>query len=140
MTHHRLWRAILGGAAFAVVAPLSATPVLAQTMNANSAAFNAGYGRTAGSENSPVNPSMADANGNLVVVNGLLQAGASGSVFANASGAASAFSGVGGSASASAIGNNLNVVVQGNNNTVVVNSTQTNTGTVTATSSTNGNP
>ena len=128
--------------ALASVSGLAAAPSLglAQTMNANSASFNAGYGRTSGSENSPVNPSMADANGNVVVVNGLLQAGASSSAFANASGAATAYSGVGGSASASAIGNSLNVVVQGNNNTVVVTSTQTNTGTVTATTSTNGNP
>jgi holdfast attachment protein HfaA len=38
----------------------------------------------------------------------------------------------------SAIGNLLSVVVDGNNNTVVVNSTQTNTGDITATSSLNG--
>lgn len=134
----------VGCAALAVFA--LATPSLgqAQTMSTNSASFNAGYGRTAGSENRPVDPSMTDINGNLVVVNGLIQGGSSSSVFANAGGVATAFAGVGGSASASAsasaIANNLNVVVQGNNNTVVVNSTQTNTGTVTATSSANGNP
>ena len=140
MWSRRLSRGASARCALVAVATFAPGFGFAQTMNANSASFNAGYGRTAGSENSPVNPSMADANGNLVVVNGLLQAGASSSVFANASGAASAYSGVGGSASASAIGNSLNVVVQGDNNTVVVTSTQTNTGTVTATTSTNGKP
>ena len=109
----------------------------AQSMSANSASFNAGYGRTAGQENRPVDVTLGDANGNVTVVNGLLGASASGSVFAHASGGAmDSASGVGGSASA--IGNNLTVVVQGNNNIVVVTATQTNTGTVTATNTTNG--
>jgi holdfast attachment protein HfaA len=116
----------------------------AQTMFANSASFNAGYGRTAGQENQPVNVDMTDANGNMVVVNGLFQANAS-SMFAGASarlsGAADSFSGAGSiGGSASAIGNNLNVVVQGSDNTVIVQSQQTNTGTVSATASTNGKP
>ncbi|MNT63655.1 hypothetical protein D3C72_2014870 [compost metagenome] len=41
-------------------------------------------------------------------------------------------------AGATAIGNNLNVVVQGNRNTVIVNSTQTNTGNITAGTALNG--
>jgi holdfast attachment protein HfaA len=110
----------------------------AQTMIGNSAALNAGYGRVAGSENSPVNVQMRDASGNLVVQNGMIQAGASGSVFASASGALDAASGVG--ASASAIGNNLTVVTQGDNNTVIVSATQTNTGAVTATTTASGAP
>ena len=111
----------------------------AQAMTTNSAAFNGGYGRTAGAENRAVDPSMTDLNGNTVVINGLIQGGSSSSVFASAGGVASAYSGVGGSASASAIANNLTVVTQGDNNTVVVNSTQINTGAVTATS-TSRNP
>jgi len=118
---------------------------LGQTMNANSASYNAGYGRTAGSENQPVDVQMTDANGNMVVVGGVIQGAAQGSVFANASatfaaagGAGSSATGVASSGSASAIGNNLSVVVQGDNNVVVVNSTQTNTGAVTATTTTNG--
>jgi holdfast attachment protein HfaA len=116
----------------------------AQTMNTNSASFNAGYGRSSGQENQPVNVDMTDANGNLTVINGLFQANSS-SMFAGASarlsGAIDSFSGAGGvGGSASAIGNNLNVVVQGSNNTVIVQSQQTNTGTVTATTSTNGKP
>jgi holdfast attachment protein HfaA len=107
-------------------------------MFANSAAYNAGYGRSTGSENGPVNVSLTDSRGNLEVINGQFQAAASGSVFANAGGAGDSFSGAGGSASA--IGNNLTVVTNGNNNVVIVSSTQTNTGAVTATTTTNGKP
>ena len=112
----------------------------AQTIWTNSASFNAGYGRTSDQENGPVNIQMTDANGNLTVINGMVQNNSS-SIFAqaSASGAADSFSGAGSSGgSASAIGNNLNVVTQGNNNIVIVNSTQTNTGNVIATTTTNG--
>ena len=117
----------------------------AQTINTNSASFNAGFGRTPGQENSPVNVQMTDVNGNLVVVNGQIASAASGSIFASAgavasaSGAVDSFSGAGG-ATASAIGNNLSVVTNGNNNTVIVNSVQSNTGDVTATTNVNGKP
>lgn len=139
----RLWPAI--------AVALAAAPAGAQTLNTNSAAFNAGYGRTAGQENQAVDVGLTDASSNLTVVNGLFEAAGS-SVFAGSSarlsGAASASSGAGASASgagfgggaASAIGNNLNVVVQGSNNTVIVQSEQTNTGDVTANASTNGKP
>ncbi len=124
-----------------LAAALAATASVAdaQTMNASSAAYNAGYGRTAGQENQPVNVQLTDANGNLTVENGVVRNTASGSIFASASaGVETNFSGAGGTASA--IGNNLSVVVQGNYNTVIVNSTQTNTGAVTATTSINGKP
>ena len=109
----------------------------AQTMSASSASYNAGYGRTAGQENQPVNVQLSDTNGNMVVENGLIRNSASGSVFASASaGVETSYSGAGGTASA--IGNNLSVVVDGSYNTVIVNSTQTNTGAVTATTTVNG--
>jgi holdfast attachment protein HfaA len=120
----------------------------AQTINSNSASFNAGFGRTPTEENGPVNVQMTDVNGNLVVVNGQVTSAAAGSIFASAgavasasgmAGAADSFSGAGG-ASASAIGNNLSVVTEGNNNTVIVNSVQTNNGNVTATTNVNGKP
>lgn len=119
-----------------VLALASGGAAQAQSMINNSAALNAGYGRVAGAENSPVNVQMRDASGNLVVQNGMIQAGASGSVFASAraSGALDSATGVG--ANASAIGNNLTVVTQGDNNTVIVSATQTNTGAVTATTTT----
>jgi len=116
----------------------AATTVNAQTMAASAAAYNAGYGRTAGQENQPVNVQLTDANGNMTVENGIIRNSASGSVFASA-GVEANFSGAGGG-SASAIGNNLTVVVEGNYNTVIVNSTQINNGSVTATTVINGKP
>jgi holdfast attachment protein HfaA len=114
-------------------ASLAAGAADAQSMSANSASFNAGYGRVAGSENHPVDVSTRDANGNRVIVDGLILSGEDQSSFSSASGAVDAFAGVGASAGGStAIGNNLVVVTQGNYNTVIINSKQTNTGTVTA--------
>ena len=113
------------------------------------ASYNSGYGMTAGQENQAINPSLRDANGNLTVVNGQFtsssfsaQTGVQ-SVGTISSGALSSLgtsqSGVGTNyGTATAIGNSLNVVTVGNNNTVIVNSTQTNTGNVTATTSLNG--
>lgn len=103
----------------------------AQTMNANSAAYNAGWGRTADQENQPVNPSLRDANGNLTAVNGIITSSASQSMFSGGASTSTAGAAFGG---ATAIGNSLTVVTQGNNNTVVVDSVQTNSGAVSATS------
>ena len=110
----------------------------AQFMSTNSAEFNAGYGRVAGQENRPIDVTTRDANGNRVVVDGLILSGEDQSSFARASGAADAYAGVGAlGGGASAVGNNLVVVTQGSNNTVIVNSHQTNTGTVSANSNLN---
>jgi holdfast attachment protein HfaA len=112
----------------------------AQSMDANSGSYNAGYGRTSDQENQPVNPQMRDANGNLVIVDGVIEAGSDSSVFSNAgaSGAFDTIAGVGATGGASAIGNNLVVVTEGNDNTVIVNSKQTNSGNVSASSTLNG--
>jgi holdfast attachment protein HfaA len=128
------------GARVALASLAIAGSASAQTMTANSANYNAGYGRVADEENQPVDPTMRDANGNLVVVDGIIQAGQDQSVFSNfgAGGAFDTAAGVSTSTAASAVGNNLVVVTQGNNNTVVVNSTQTNTGNVSASSSLSG--
>jgi holdfast attachment protein HfaA len=117
-----------------------ATGANAQTMTANSGSYNAGYGRTSDEENQPVNPQMRDANGNLVVVDGVIEAGSDSSVFSNAgaSGAFDTVAGVGASGGASAVGNNLVVVTEGNDNTVIVNSKQTNSGNISASSSLSG--
>jgi len=110
------------------------------------ASYNSGYGMTAGQENQAINPSLRDANGNLTVVNGQFTS----SSFSAQTGvqtmgtiSSSTLSSLGTTSgstygTASAIGNSLNVVTVGNNNTVIVNSTQTNTGNVTATTSLNG--
>ncbi len=113
-----------------------AGPAGAQSMSTNSSQYNAGYGHTSGQENQPVNVSMRDANGNLVVADGTLLSPSGGSVFSNSSGAGSTVTGVG--AGATAVGNSLTVVTTGNYNTVIVNSTQTNTGNITATTSITG--
>ncbi len=136
------------------VAPLAARPALwlaallagvaaggaaqAQYMTTNSADFNAGYGRYAGSENQPVDVSTRDANGNRVIVDGVILRGEDQSSFARSWGSGDAYAGVGASSGgASAIGNNLVVVTQGNYNTVIVNSTQINNGDVVANSQIN---
>ena len=55
--------------AFAGVASLMGVATAqAQSMSTNSADFNAGYGRRAGSENHAVNVSTRDANGNRVII------------------------------------------------------------------------
>jgi holdfast attachment protein HfaA len=119
----------------ALVAIAVAGSARAQSMNANSAAYNAGYGRVAGQENQPVEVGIRDANGNLVIVDGVIQTGVDQSSFGSfaTSGAGETVSGAGGGASA--IGNNLEVVTQGSYNTVIVNSQQTNTGDVSASTS-----
>ncbi len=106
---------------------------LAQTMNANAGAYNAGYGRYADEENQPTSYSIRDANGNLVILDGIIQTGVDESTFGFATGAGQTFAGVGAVGGvATAIGNSLNVVTEGDNNTVIVNSVQTNTGDVSA--------
>ena len=122
---------------------LCAAPAFAQTMTTNSASFNAGYGRIAGQENRVVDYSTRDANGNRIIVDGVMLTGADQSVYSssNSSGSLDSYSGVGGLggySGSTAIGNNLTVITQGNNNTVIVNSSQVNTGNITAGSTTNG--
>jgi len=130
--------AIRLAAVAAVTSVLAAGQAHAQYMSTNAAEYNAGYGRYAGQENRPVDVTTRDANGNRVIVDGLILSGEDQSSFARASGAADAFAGVGSvGGGASAIGNNLVVVTQGSNNTVIVNSTQNNSGNVSARSNLN---
>lgn len=119
----------------ALLSGLACTAAQAQSMSANSSSFNAGYGRVAGQENQPITVGMRDANGNLVIVDGLILRGEDQSTFSAsgaASGAVDTFAGVGATSTANAIGNNLQVITQGNYNTVIVNSVQTNNGNVSA--------
>jgi len=121
-----------------------AAPDMAAAQSAGSsgaAQFQAGYQGARYTTARPTTGSTRDVNGNRLIVNGIIQSGAS--AYSQASGgAASAYSGAGngstGIAGATAIGNSLNVVVQGNWNTVIVNSTQTNTGDITAGTALNG--
>lgn len=120
------------------VVGLAASPALAQ-QSTGSANYNAGYGRTPGQENRMVDYSTRDANGNRVIVDGVMLTGDDQSTFTRAGGSLDAYSGVGSQGgSSTAIGNNLVVITQGSYNTVIVNSTQTNNGDVTANAQGNG--
>ena len=133
------------GADPAAPAAMLALPAVAAAQSAGSSgmgAYTAGYGGARYSTARPQTGSTRDTNGNRLIVNGIIQTGAS--AYSSTSG------GVGASGSASgngqtiggstAIGNSLNVVVQGNHNTVIVNSTQVNNGNVTAGTTVNGTP
>jgi len=124
-----------------------ALPVAAAAQSAGSSgmgSYQAGYGGSRYTTARPQTGSTRDENGNRLIVDGIIQAGANS--YSSASGGVStSFSGVGGGANggtaiggSTAIGNSLNVVVQGNHNTVIVNSTQINNGNVTAGTSLNG--
>jgi holdfast attachment protein HfaA len=118
-------------------------PAAAQMASASF--YNSPYGMTQGSENQAVDPSLRDANGNLALVNGQFQSSSMsqqsgvqnmGVLGGGASGSAlGSGAGFGPVTSATAIGNSLNVVTVGSNNTVIVNSSQTNNGNQTATTS-----
>ena len=132
------------------ILPIAAALALSATAaNAQSGAnFNAGYGRTAGQENrAAATSTIRDANGNLLIVDGIIQTanGGSANYSSNSAGvgsnaspmSAGSTSGVGGTggygvASSVAIGNQLNVVTSGTYNMVIVNNTQTNNGQVSA--------
>ncbi|MDO9335559.1 MAG: endonuclease [Caulobacteraceae bacterium] len=107
-------------------------PALAQS-STGSANYNAGYGRTAGQENRMVDYSTRDANGNRVIVDGVMLTGEDQSTFTRAGGSLDSYSGAGSlGGNSTAIGNNLVVITQGSYNVVIVDSTQTNNGDVTA--------
>jgi len=130
----------------AVAVATLALPAVAAAQSAGSSgmgAYTAGYGGARYTTARPQSGSTRDANGNRLIVDGIIQAGAS--TYSSASGGvSSSFSGAGGAGGgtaiggSTAIGNSLNVVVQGNHNTVIVNSTQVNNGAVTAGTSLNG--
>lgn len=129
----------------AVVLLALAAPAVASAQSAGSSnmgSYQAGYGGSRYTTARPQTGSTRDANGNRLIVNGVIQAGAS--AYSSASGGvSSSFTGAGNGGGAAiggstAIGNNLNVVVQGNHNTVIVNSSQVNNGAINAGTSLNG--
>ena len=134
----KLWAAAPLIAALAAPVAVEAQSAGASTMGT----YQAGYGGSRYTTARPQTGSTRDATGNRLIVNGVIQAGASS--YASASGGvSSSFSGAGNSGGSAiggstAIGNNLNVVVQGNHNTVIVNSSQVNNGAISAGTSLNG--
>lgn len=135
--------ALLGVAAAALMVGVMVAPSAAQAQSQSSGQFQAGYGNARYATSTASTGSTRDANGNRLIVDGIIQSGAS-SYSRQTGGVSSSYSGVGGqggyTGGSTAIGNNLNVVVQGNRNTVIINSTQTNSGNVTAGTSVNGTP
>jgi len=127
-----------------------AAPALAAAQSAGSSgpsgagSYQSGYGGARYATSRPQTGSTRDQNGNRLIVNGIIEAGAS-SYSSATGGVSSRYSGVGGSGGStiggsSAIGNSLNVVVQGNHNTVIVTSSQVNNGNVTAGTNLTGAP
>lgn len=108
----------------------------AQSMDTKAASFETGYGIARNEMQNAIDPSTRDANGNRVLIDGMMVTGTDNSVYAYGKtlGAGDSYSGAGALGGATAIGNNLQVTVNGNYNTVIVHSTQTNNGNVTATS------
>lgn len=117
----------------------AAIPEIAAAQSAGSSSlgqYQAGYGASRYTTARPQSGSTRDANGNRLIVNGVIQSGAS-SYSSATGGVSSSFSGAGAGGGSTiggstAIGNNLNVVVQGDHNTVIVNSTQVNNGAINA--------
>lgn len=129
-------------AAAAIIALAIPTAAAAQSAGSSGmSGYQAGYGGSRYTTARPQTGSTRDENGNRLIVNGIIQAGAS--AYSSASGGVSStWSGAGGGGTtiggSTAIGNSLNVVVQGNHNTVIVNSRQVNNGDVTAGTALNG--
>lgn len=132
--------------AVSAAAILLATGAEAQTAGSTSMGqFQAGYGGSRYTTSQAQTGSTRDVNGNRLIVDGIIQAGAS-SYHSQSSGASTSYYGSGSNSNgsgttiggATAIGNQLNVVVQGNRNTVIVNSRQTNNGNITAGTVLNG--
>ena len=125
--------------AIAALALALVGPATAQSMGATSASYNAGYGRNPGDENRAVDSNTRDANGNRLIVDGIIQTGVSNSAFARSDAFGAGFGGGGvGFGGATAIGNNLVVITQGSWNTVIIDSTQINNGDVNADVDLNG--
>lgn len=123
-------------------AALGSAAAAQSTGSSGAAQFQAGYGGSRYTTARPQTGSTRDANGNRLIVNGIIQTGAS-AYSSTSGGVSSGYSGAGSNGrstigGSTAIGNNLNVVVQGNWNTVIVNSNQVNNGDVKAGTSLNG--
>jgi holdfast attachment protein HfaA len=118
-------------ASAALALSIFALPATAQVSSSNGMAqFQNGYGGARQSVNSAQTGSTRDQNGNRLIIDGIIQPHASS--YSRQSGVSQQGSGAAYGSGATAIGNNLNVVVQGSHNTVIVNSSQTNSGNVTA--------
>jgi holdfast attachment protein HfaA len=122
------------GIVAALAALAGAGTAAAQSIDSYSASFNSGWGSSPGAGNRGIQlRNGRDANGNRLIVDGVMQVGADQSSFARSEtgGAFDSGSGAGFGAN-TAIGNNLSVNVIGSWNTVIIDSTQINNGDVVA--------
>ncbi|WP_297804989.1 holdfast anchoring protein HfaA [uncultured Brevundimonas sp.] len=134
----------LGALTLAVAGAIPSGAIAQQSAGQGLSQMQAGYGASRYTTATAATGSTRDANGNRLIVDGIIQSGAS--TYSQSSGGVASTSSIGNGArngstaigGATAIGNNLNVVVQGNHNTVIVNSTQTNTGNISAGTVLNG--
>ena len=128
------------GAASAALLAAALSAGVAHAQSSTLSGMEQGYNGGLSNFQSEVNVSTRDANGNLVITDGVTQVGSDQSMFAKSGsgGASDTYGGAGAIGGASAIGNNLSVNVSGQYNTVIVNSTQTNNGNVSATTVLNG--
>lgn len=135
------FRSILKSCLLILGGGLLASPVLAQSAPARGgslATYEAGYANGRQMEGRTYAPSSQARNGNRLIVNGIIQDDANSYFASDATGGdpgasgADYFSSGAGNTSSTAIGNLLTVSVLGSWNTVIVNSTQTNTGDITA--------
>ena len=117
------------------------SPTLAQTAPARGsslATYEAGYANGRQMDSRTFGPSSRAGNGNRLIVNGIIQSDSSNYFESDrttgdqTSSGADYFSSGAASNTSTAIGNLLTVSIAGSWNTVIVNSTQSNTGTVTA--------
>jgi len=112
------------------------------TESAGAASMEAGYGRSGSVVTQTFNPVTRDANGNRLVVNGVIVNSQAGTTVSYTSTGSNTLSGaayfdsgaaaLGDTSSATAVGNLVNVSIIGHGNTVVLNSSQTNSGDVSA--------
>lgn len=116
--------------------PLLSLPAVAQTSDLR--ALENGYGNGRRLENQPFTPTTRDANGNRLIVNGIIQYDEANTNYSqSSSNGGSLLSNnslltTQGTATATAIGNLLSVTVSGSHNTVILNSRQDNSGNVSA--------
>jgi holdfast attachment protein HfaA len=126
--------ALSGAVALPVPALAQSTPARGGTLST----YEAGYANGRAMDSRTFDPSTRDANGNRLIINGIIQADASrqtrsdGVVDGGTLSGADYFSTGASTASTTAVGNLLTVSVDGSWNTVIVNSSQSNTGNVIA--------
>lgn len=126
----------------AVLAGLSLPiPALAQTAPARGgtlSTYEAGYANGRAMDSRTFDPSTRDADGNRLIINGIIQADAAGQTRSDGSAGqqtvsgADYFSSGAMTSSTTAVGNLFTVSVVGSWNTVIVNSAQSNTGDISA--------